>query len=118
LDKQSLDGPLWKLPEVAFRELFLNALCHRAYEGSSGSVRIALFDEVVEITNPGSLPDGLHLNDLGTGISMLRNPVLARGFSEIGLIEGWGTGIQVAQEALRQASLLRLPWVGLQPETS
>jgi ATP-dependent DNA helicase RecG len=134
LDKQSLDGPLWKLPELAlqfmkkhiplravrgrlqrseglaypeaaFRELFLSALCHRAYEGSSGSVRVALFDDVVEITNPGSLPDGLQLNDLGTGISMLRNPVLARGFSEIGLIEGWGTGIHVAQEALRHASL-------------
>ncbi len=49
---------------------------------------------------------------------MLRNPVLARGFSEIGLIVGWGTGIQVAQEALRKASLLRLPWVGLQPGTT
>jgi ATP-dependent DNA helicase RecG len=83
----------------------MNALCHRAYEGLSGSVRVALFDDVIEITNPGSLPDGLQLNDLGTGISMLRNPVIARGLSEIGLIEGWGTGIQVAQEALRMASL-------------
>lgn len=137
LDKQSLTGPLWKLPdqaldflrrhlplrarrgtggamrrveslaypESAFREFFLNALCHRAYEDSGGVLHVALFDDMLEITNPGSLPEGLDLADLGTGISMLRNPVLARGLNEIGLIEGWGTGIQTAQRELLAAGL-------------
>lgn len=92
-------------PETAFREFFLNALCHRTYEGPGTSIHVALFDDVLEITNPGSLPEGLEIQDLGAGISMLRNPILAKGFNEIGLIEGWGTGIQVAQQFLRDAML-------------
>ncbi len=46
------------------------------------------------------LPEGLELDDLGAGISVLRNPVIARAFNEIGLIEGWGTGIRLAQAEL------------------
>ena len=35
----------------------------------------------------------------------LRNPVIDRAFNEIGLIEGWGTGIQLAQEKMAGAKL-------------
>ena len=92
-------------PEVALREFVVNALCHRSYEASASPVRLAIFDDLIEITSSGTLPDGLELSDLGRGISMLRNPVLSRAFNEIGLIEGWGTGISVAQQELAQAGL-------------
>jgi ATP-dependent DNA helicase RecG len=134
LDKQSVAGPLWKLyddalafirqhvgiaavrtsaarhetiayPEVTFREFMINALCHRSFEKNTGSVRCAIFDDVIQITNPGTLPDGLELSDIGTGISVIRNPLIARIFNEIGLIEGWGTGIQVAQQELARQNL-------------
>ncbi len=52
-----------------------------------------------------ALPEGLDLGDLGTGISVLRNPVIARAFSEVGLIEGWGTGIMVAMRQLAKRHL-------------
>ena len=135
LDKRSAAGPIWKLydealaflrrnlpieaerrvegrierlayPEAAFREFLVNALCHRVYAGATGPVRLAVFDDVVEITSPGALPDGLEARDLGTGISVVRNPVIARAFSEMGLIEGWGTGIRLAQ---RELAARRLP---------
>jgi predicted HTH transcriptional regulator len=134
LDKASADGPIWKLyqksldflrkhlqtqarrtsrgrkermvyPELAFREFMVNALCHRSYEAGSGPVRLAIFDDIIEITNSGPLPEGLDLADLGTGISVLRNPVIARVFNEIGLIEGWGTGIKVAMTQLAKHNL-------------
>jgi ATP-dependent DNA helicase RecG len=134
LDKQSIAGPLWKLydeafifmrkhvgvaavrtgtarheksayPEIAFREFMINALCHRSFENQTGPVRCAIFDDVIQITNPGALPDGLELSDIGTGISVIRNPVIARVFNEIGLIEGWGTGIQVALAELAKRNL-------------
>ncbi len=134
IDKQSSSGPLWKLfddallflrrhvdtaaqrsaaarreiiayPEIAFREFMINALCHRAFEASAGPVRCAIFDDVIQITNPGAFPDGFELCDIGTGISMIRNPVIARVFNELGLIEGWGTGIQVAQQELAKRNL-------------
>ncbi len=83
----------------------INALCHRSYEVGSGPVHLAIYDDIIEITNSGALPEGLDLTDLGTGISVLRNPVIARTFSEIGLIEGWGTGIKVAMTQLKNHNL-------------
>lgn len=134
LDKRSVSGPLWKLyddalafmrrhvgivavrtsaarhetsayPEVAFKEFMINALCHRSFEKNTGPVRCAIFDDVIQITNSGTLPDGLQLSDIGTGISVIRNPLIARIFNEIGLIEGWGTGIQVAQQEIARQNL-------------
>lgn len=92
-------------PEASVREFLVNALCHRDYGTGTGPVRLAIFDDIIEITNPGALPPGLELADLGTGVSVLRNPVIGRVLEEMGLIEGWGTGIQVAQRALAGASL-------------
>jgi len=134
LDKRSVSGPLVKLynegltfikthvarravrsasgrseryayPEDSMREFLVNALCHRDYGTGTGPVRVAIFDDVIEITNPGALPPGLELSDLGAGVSVLRNPVVGRVLEEMGLIEGWGTGIEVAQSALARASL-------------
>ena len=92
-------------PELSFREFLINALCHRDYGTGTGPVRVAIFDDIIEITNSGPLPPGLELNDLGTGVSVLRNPIIGRVLEEMGHIEGWGTGIQVAQGALTNASL-------------
>ena len=92
-------------PEASLREFLVNALCHRDYGTGTGPARLAIFDDVIEMTNPGALPPGLELSDLGTGVSVLRNPVVGRVFEEMGLIEGWGTGVQVAQKALAGASL-------------
>ncbi len=83
----------------------INALCHRSYEVGSGPIHLAIYDDIVEITNSGALPEGLELADLGTGISVLRNPVIARAFSELGLIEGWGTGIKLAMTELAKHNL-------------
>ena len=134
LDKASVDAPIWKLyeasvdflrkhlptrarrtgrgrqerpayPALAFREFMINALCHRSYEPGSGPVRLAIYDDIIEITNSGALPEGLDITDLGTGISVLRNPIVARAFNEIGLIEGWGTGIKVAMSQLAKHHL-------------
>lgn len=134
IDKQTATGPLWRLydeallfmrrhipssaqrtpharhetiayPEIAFREFLINALCHRNYERNTGPVRCAIFDDVIQFTNPGTFPEGLELGDIGTGISVIRNPLIARVFNELGLIEGWGTGIQVAQQELAKHNL-------------
>jgi ATP-dependent DNA helicase RecG len=134
LDKQSITGPLWKMydqalmflrrhisihatrsesarmekcdyPGIAFREFAINALCHRSYEQMTGSVRCAIFDDAIQITNPGTLPDGLEISNLGCGVSVVRNPLIARIFNETGLIEAWGTGIQTAQQELAKSNL-------------
>jgi len=56
-------------------------------------IKVAVFDNRIEITNPGLLPFGLTLDAALSGVSKLRNRVIGRIFRELKLIEQWGSGI-------------------------
>lgn len=82
-----------RVPLEAFREAVANALVHRAWD-VRGNVQVALFDDRVTITSPGSLPPGLTTEQYVYGqISVLRNPIVAESFLKLGYIEKFGTGI-------------------------
>ena len=95
----------WNLPPVAVREAVINAVTHADYAQSGAPIRIAIFDDRLEIENPGLLPFGLTVADLEHGISKLRNRVIGRVFHALGLIEQWGSGIQRMTAACRDAGL-------------
>jgi predicted HTH transcriptional regulator len=84
----------WTYPVVAVREALMNAIVHADYAQRGAPIRIALFDDRLEIENPGLLPFGLTIEDIQRGISKLRNRTLGRVFQELKLIEQWGSGIQ------------------------
>jgi len=74
------------------REAIVNAICHRDYVYSS-DITIGVFDDRVEITNPGMLPEPLTPEDLKkTHKSIPRNPLVANAFFLIKNIEQWGEG--------------------------
>jgi len=60
----------------------------------------------IEIENPGILLPGMTIKDMKQGISKIRNPVIARLFREMNLIEQWGTGVP---RMFKQAQELGLP---------
>ena len=95
----------WTLPVVAIREALMNAIVHADYSQRGAPIRVALFDDRLEIDNPGLLPFGLTLEDIQKGISKLRNRVLGRVFQELGLIEQWGSGIQRMTVACKERGL-------------
>jgi len=95
----------WSLPPVALREAIVNAVVHADYARRGAPIRVAIFDDRVEIENPGLLPPGLSVEDLRRGVSKLRNRVMGRVFQELGLIEQWGSGIQRMSTACRDAGL-------------
>ena len=95
----------WNLPPVAVREAVINAVAHADYAQRGAPIRIAIFDDRLEIENPGLLPFGLTVPDLEHGISKLRNRVIGRVFHALGLIEQWGSGIQRMTAACREAGL-------------
>ncbi|MGH6631014.1 MAG: ATP-binding protein, partial [Burkholderiales bacterium] len=95
----------WTLPAAALREAIINAVVHADYSQRGAPLRLALFDDRLEIENPGLLPFGLTVEDLWQGISRLRNRVIGRVFKELGLIEQWGSGIQRMAGACREAGL-------------
>jgi predicted HTH transcriptional regulator len=95
----------WTFPVVAVREAIMNAIVHADYAQRGAPIRVALFDDRLEIENPGLLPFGLTIEDIQKGISKLRNRVLGRVFQELGLIEHWGSGIQRMTAACRDSGL-------------
>ncbi len=95
----------WNLPPTAVREAVINAVVHADYAQRGAPIRVSLFDDRLEVENPGLLPFGLTVEDLYRGISKLRNRVLGRVFHELRLIEQWGSGIQRMTAACRDAGL-------------
>jgi ATP-dependent DNA helicase RecG len=95
----------WSLPLVAVREALINAVAHADYAQRGAPIRVALYDDRLEIENPGLLPFGLDVDDIRRGISRLRNRVIGRVFHELGLIEQWGSGIQRMTAACLDAGL-------------
>ncbi len=95
----------WSVPLVAIREAVMNAIVHADYAQQGAPIRIALFDDRIEIENPGLLPFGLTIEDIMQGVSKLRNRVIGRVFHELHLIEQWGSGIQRMTAACQEAGL-------------
>lgn len=80
-------------PPAVIREAVINALLHTDYSIKGASIQIAIFDDRIELTNPGCLPFGLSFEAALSGISQLRNRVIGRIFRELNLIEQWGSGL-------------------------
>jgi len=88
----------YEIPLEMIREGIANAIIHRNYL-STGNIRIEIFNDRVEIINPGSFPLGVTPNH---PIHKPRNPLIARYFFDIGIVEKYGSGIyrmiRIAQE--------------------
>ena len=80
-------------PPRATREALANALCHRDYTIPGGAVAVAMYDDHLEITNPGALHFGITPEKLTRPHeSRPWNPIIANVFYRAGIIERWGSG--------------------------
>ncbi len=80
-------------PYEAIREAVINAIAHRNYSRKGANVQIDIFDDRIEITNPGKLLPGLDINNL-EGVHETRNKVICRIFHETKDMEKFGTGVR------------------------
>jgi ATP-dependent DNA helicase RecG len=79
-------------PERAVREAVINAVCHRDYS-LAGNVQVRIYDDRLEIWNPGELPAQLRVEDLfNEHPSLPRNALLASCLYRVRYIEQWGSG--------------------------
>jgi ATP-dependent DNA helicase RecG len=80
-------------PPRATREALANALCHRDYTNAGGAVAVAMYDDHLEITNPGAFHFGITPEMLAKPHeSKPWNPIIASVFYRAGVIERWGSG--------------------------
>jgi predicted HTH transcriptional regulator len=84
---------IFAYPPSVVREAVTNAVLHADY-ATGIPLQVAIFDNRIEITNPGTLSFGMTMADAITGGSRLRNRVVGRVFRELELIEQWGSGLK------------------------
>lgn len=93
-------------PIDALREAVVNAIIHSDYSLRGDSIMISIFDDRIEIKNPGGLPPGMTLERAIEGSSSVRNKVIAKVFRELELIEQWGSGLQKIIQACTERGLM------------
>ena len=86
-----------EIPYSSLVELVVNALVHRSLNWNA-PIRIFIFDNRVEIHSPGTLPNGLSVEDILSGTSMPRNNFLFTNAIYLLPYTGAGSGIQRALE--------------------
>ena len=94
-----------EIPYDALREALINAVAHRDYFEKGANVMVEIFDDRIDISNPGGLVKGMSPKDLGKK-SVLRNPNIASLLHRVGYIEKMGTGVTKMRKLMRDAGLL------------
>lgn len=94
---------IWEIPLTVFKEAIINALSHRDYYEQGATITIEMFDDRVEVSNPGGLLP-IVAKDFGHK-SMTRNPLIFGLFTRMHLVERVASGIPRMQNAMKEANL-------------
>jgi ATP-dependent DNA helicase RecG len=90
-------------PLVALQQLARNAVLHRTYEGTNAPARITWFSDRIEIQNPGGPFGQVNRQNFGQpGITDYRNPHLAEAMKNLGYVQRFGIGIEIARKELEK----------------
>ena len=95
---------VWEIPEVAIKEALVNAIVHRDYYEKGARISIEIFDNRIEITNPGGLVNSIAKSDFGKR-SLSRNPLIFGLFQRLNMVEQIGSGITRIRQSINEASL-------------
>lgn len=87
-----------EIPRIVLEELVANALIHRDYF-ITAPIRIFIFSNRIEIISPGHLPNNLTIQNIKSGNSNIRNPILASFATKLLPYRGLGNGIRRAVKA-------------------
>lgn len=95
-----------EIPYEALREALINALCHRDYAQPYASASLAIYDDRIEIINPGKLPVELTPETilLPHG-SYPHNPLIAHVLYLTTYLEKWGSGVERIVELCKEANV-------------
>lgn len=100
----------WDYPVKAIREVIRNAVVHRQYSLTGKDIKIAIYDDMVEITSPGLLPPSIDYSAMESRQSDARNKTLALVFKRMGIIDQWGNGLKLIAEELKSYPNIKFAW--------
>lgn len=88
--KERKEQRLWNT--IALREAVINAFVHHDFS-KEVPPKFELFDDRIEITSAGGLPEGLSEEEFFEGFSVPRNKELMRIYKDVDLVEQLGSGV-------------------------
>jgi predicted HTH transcriptional regulator len=105
----------WEYPIKAVREAIRNAIVHRDYSLTGKDVKVAVYDDMIEITSPGLLSPSIDYSAMESRQSDARNKVIAPIFKRLGIIDQWGNGLKLIFDELNAYPQIGFQWkeVGL-----
>lgn len=95
---------IWEIPEIVLKEAIINSLSHRDYYDKGATTTIELFDDRIEITNPGGLVSAIPSSEFGKR-SHSRNPLIFGLFARMHLVEQIGSGIIRMKDITKESNL-------------
>lgn len=97
---------IFEYPESALREAVINSIVHRDLRSPSSNY-ISIYEDRIEIKNPGLIPQQIKIQDLKKDDhpSIPRNKLIARTAYLAGYIEQWGTGTSKIVRICRENGL-------------
>lgn len=95
-------------PIKALRKIILNAIIHRDYSiyTENDPIRIEIYDDRIEVSNPGGLYGRLSIDDLGSSRSDIRNPYIASILEILEITENRYSGIPTIYNEMKKMNLL------------
>lgn len=101
------EGRFKKLPEIpedAWLEGIVNALCHRSYNRQGNAILLRHFDDRLEIVNSGPLPAQVTTENIASE-RYSRNPRIARVLADMGFVRELNEGVPRILSAMAELSL-------------
>lgn len=80
-------------PDEVIREAVVNALVHRDYLLSATDIELSIYDDRLELTSPGRLPNGVTPERMRAGCRAARNQLLKDVMRDYGYMEHMGMGV-------------------------
>lgn len=100
----------WEHPVKAIREAIRNAIVHRDYSLTGKDVKVAIYDDMLEITSPGLLPPSIDYAAMESRQSDARNKIIAPVFKRMGIIDQWGNGLKLIADELKEYPQIEFRW--------
>lgn len=87
-------------PVFAWQEGIVNAITHRAYNIHGDDIKVIMYDDRLEISSPGNLPDIVNIENIRE-VRYSRNPKIARALTELGWVRELGEGVKRIYEEMK-----------------
>jgi len=95
----------YEYPEKAIREIVANAVIHRDYRITETYTQISIFEDRIEISNPGNLPAGVTIENIKSA-QMSRNKIISNILKDMEYLEEYGRGIDIVFSKMSEWNLL------------